>query len=138
MARECRRAPSRHGIIAAPAGQSPNQTHQTKRWQGNVAIKDGIATDRPLCYRFRLVRGGIRGISGKRGLFLRDLTNTGAIKREHSQWDRDGHMPWQIFERSPSRERFASSIGLTTESVRPSEISNYMRSRLGTVRQVHS
>ena len=47
MPRECRSAPSQHEIYGAAAIQWPNRPHQTRRWQCNVPIKGGIATDRP-------------------------------------------------------------------------------------------
>ena len=63
MPHECRSAPAQHEIMTAPAVQSPNQPHRTRRSLCNVPTSAAFALDSRLCYHFPRVEGVIRGIS---------------------------------------------------------------------------
>ena len=63
MPHECRSAPAQHEIMTAPAVQSPNQPHRSRKLLRNVPTSAAFALDSRLCYPFPRVEGVIRRIS---------------------------------------------------------------------------
>jgi hypothetical protein len=51
------------------------------------------------------------------------------VKREHPQWDFDGHLLWRVFQENRDKEAFASAIVLNAALPSPKEFDGYMASR---------